>query len=47
VHEDYRKKDISVELIKNACQFAASRDGTIVEAYPTEAKSKNSAPVFM
>lgn len=38
---------ISVELIKNACHFAASKGGTIVEAYPTETKTKNSAPVFI
>ena len=47
VHKEYRKKGISVELIKNACDFAALKGGTIVEAYPTETKSKNSAPVFI
>jgi GNAT superfamily N-acetyltransferase len=47
VHKDYRKMGISVELIKNACDFAASKGGTIVEAYPTETKTKNSAPVFI
>jgi GNAT superfamily N-acetyltransferase len=47
VHKDYRKKGISIELIKNACDFAASKGGTIVEAYPTETKTKNSAPVFI
>ena len=47
VHKDYRKMGISVELIKNACSFAASNGGTIVEAYPTETKTKNSAPVFI
>jgi GNAT superfamily N-acetyltransferase len=47
VHKDYRKMGISVELIKNACSFAASKGGTIVEAYPTETKTKNSAPVFI
>jgi len=47
IHKDYRKMGISVELIKNACGFAASKGGTIVEAYPTETKTKNSAPVFI
>ena len=47
VHKDYRKKGISIELIKNACHFAALKGGTIVEAYPTETKSENSAPVFI
>jgi GNAT superfamily N-acetyltransferase len=47
VHKDYRKKGISVKLIENACYFAASKGGTIVEAYPTETKTKNSAPVFI
>ncbi|MDP2363379.1 MAG: GNAT family N-acetyltransferase [Ignavibacteria bacterium] len=47
VHKNYRKKGISVELIKNACDFAASKGGTIVEAYPTETNTKNSAPVFI
>jgi GNAT superfamily N-acetyltransferase len=47
VHKDYRKMGVSVELIKNACDFAASKGGMIVEAYPTETRTKNSAPVFI
>lgn len=47
VHKDYRKKGISVELINSACDFAASKGGTIVEAYPTDTKNKTSAPVFI
>ena len=47
IHKDYRKRGVSVGLIKNACDFAASKGGTIVEAYPTETKTKNSAPVFI
>ena len=47
IHKDYRKKGISVELIKNACRFAAVKGGTIVEAYPTETKNKTVAPVFI
>lgn len=47
VHKDYRKMGISVELIKNACNFAASKGGMIVEAYPTDTRTKNSAPVFI
>lgn len=47
VHKEYRKRGISVELIKNACDFAAFKGGTIVEAYPVETKTKNSAAVFI
>lgn len=47
IHKDYRKKGISVQLIKSACKFAASKGGTIVEAYPTDTKNKSSAPVFI
>ncbi|HCY76879.1 MAG TPA: GNAT family N-acetyltransferase [Ignavibacteriales bacterium] len=47
IHKDYRKMGVSVALVKNACDFAASKGGTIVEAYPTETKTKNSAPVFI
>ena len=47
IHKYYRKRGVSVGLIKNACDFAASKGGTIVEAYPTETKTKNSAPVFI
>ena len=47
VHKDYRKMGISIELIKNACNFAASKGGMIVEAYPTDTKTKNSVPVFI
>jgi GNAT superfamily N-acetyltransferase len=47
VHKDYRKKGISVGLIKNACKFAASKGGTIIEAYPTDTKNKSVAPTFI
>ena len=47
IHKDYRKKGISVQLINSACDFAASKGGTIVEAYPTDTKNKTSAPVFI
>jgi GNAT superfamily N-acetyltransferase len=47
VHKDYRKMGISIELIKNACHFAASKGGMIVEAYPTDTKKNNSVPVFI
>ena len=36
-----------MELIRNACNFAASKGGMIIEAYPTDTKTKNSAPVFI
>lgn len=38
---------ISIELIKKACDFAASKGGMIVEAYPTDTRTKYSAPVFI
>jgi ribosomal protein S18 acetylase RimI-like enzyme len=47
VHKNFRKMGVSTELIKNACNFASSKGGTIVEAYPTETKTNNSAPVFI
>lgn len=47
IHKDYRKKGISVQLINSAYEFAASRGGTIVEAYPTDTKNKTSALVFI
>jgi len=47
VHKDYRKMGVSVEIIKKACNFAELKGGTIVEAYPTETKNNNSAPVFI
>jgi GNAT superfamily N-acetyltransferase len=47
VHKDYRKKGISVGLIKKACDFAASKGGMIVEAYPTDTKSKPAVPTFI
>lgn len=47
VHKDYRKMGISIELIKKACDFAASKGGMIVEAYPTDTRTKYSAPVFI
>ncbi len=47
VHKDYRKMGMSIELIKNACDFAASKGGMIVEAYPTDTKKNNSVPVFI
>lgn len=47
IHKNFRKMGVSTELIKNACNFASSKGGTIVEAYPTETRTKNSAPVFI
>ena len=47
IHKEYRRKGISVDLIKNACYFAASNGGMIVEAYSIETKIKNYASVFL
>ena len=47
VHKYYNKMSVSVVLIKNSREFAASKGGTIVDAYPTETKTKNSVPVFV
>jgi GNAT superfamily N-acetyltransferase len=47
VHKNYRKKGVSTELIKNACDFVASKGGTIIEGYPIETKTNNTSPVFI
>lgn len=47
VHKDYRKRGVSVGLIKNACKFAASKGGTIIEAYPIDTKNKPGVPAFI
>jgi len=47
VHKDYTKKGILIKLIKNACDFAASKGGMIIVPYQTETKTKIPAPVFV
>lgn len=47
VHKNYRRKNVSVELIKEAVKFAKKKKAKIVEAYPVEPKTKKSAPVFI
>lgn len=47
VHKDYRRKDVSVELIKEAVKFAKKNKAKIVEGYPVEPKTDKAAPPFI
>lgn len=47
VHKNYRRKNVSVELIKEAVKFAKRNKAKLVEAYPFEPKSKTAAPPFI
>ena len=46
-HKDYRRKGLSIELIKNAVSFAKKRGSKFVEGYPVQTRNKNTAPVFI
>lgn len=47
VTRNYRRKGITVELLKAAVGFAASQGAHIVEGYPVEPKQEKVAPVFI
>lgn len=47
VHKNYRRKNVSVELIKEAVKFAKKKKAKIVEASPVEPKTKKAEPVFI
>lgn len=47
VHKNYRRKNVSVELIKQAVKFAKKNKAQIVEAYPVEPKTDKAAPAFI
>jgi GNAT superfamily N-acetyltransferase len=43
----YRRKGVSIELLREAVKYVASKGGKIVEGYPTESKWKNAPPPFV
>lgn len=47
VHKNYRRKNVSVELIKQAVKFAKKNKAKIIEGYPVEPKTDKAAPVFI
>lgn len=47
VHKNYRRKNVSVELIKQAVNFAEKNKAKIIEAYPVEPKTNEAAPPFI
>jgi GNAT superfamily N-acetyltransferase len=47
VARPYRRSGLSVELLRGAVKLARSKGARIVEGYPTEARGKRSADVFV
>ena len=47
IHKDYRKKGLSVQILKAAVDYVATRGGRIVEGYPVEPKKAKTANVFV
>ncbi len=47
IDKDYRRKGVSVELIKYAVKFAKKNKAKIVEGYPVEPKTEKAAPPFI
>jgi GNAT superfamily N-acetyltransferase len=47
IARSHRRKGLMVRLIRAAVAFAQSHGATIVEAYPVEAKRKDSPDVYM
>jgi GNAT superfamily N-acetyltransferase len=46
VDKNYRKKGVTVELLREAGRHAKKNGGRILEGYPIDPKTKNYAPVF-
>jgi len=46
ISKPYRRKGLSVKLLKQAMKFANEQGAEIIEAYPVEPKSKNMPDVF-
>lgn len=46
INKDYRRKGLTVELLREAEKFARKNGGKILEGYPIDPKTKNYAPVF-
>ena len=47
VSRKYRRKGLTVQLLKGAVNFAAQNGAHIVEAYPVEPKKENAPDVFV
>ncbi len=47
VHKDYRRRGLTVELLRAAEKFAASQGARILEGYPEEPKSAHAPAVFI
>jgi GNAT superfamily N-acetyltransferase len=45
--KSHRRRGLTVELIREAVKFVASRGGKIIEAYPVEPKSSNAPAPFI
>jgi GNAT superfamily N-acetyltransferase len=46
IDKDYRRKGLTVELLKEAGKYTKKNGGRILEGYPIDPKTKNYAPVF-
>jgi len=46
IHKDYRKKGLSVRILKAAVEYVKNQGGQIVEGYPVEPKKGKTADVF-
>ncbi len=46
IDKNYRRKGLTVELLREAGKFAKKNGGRILEGYPIDPKTENYAPVF-
>jgi GNAT superfamily N-acetyltransferase len=46
IAKDYRKKGVTVQLLKAAADYVREQGGTVIEGYPVEPKMKNMPDVF-
>lgn len=46
IHKDYRRRGLSVALLKAAVEYVRQQGGAIVEGYPVEPQSDNMPDVF-
>lgn len=46
INKDYRRKGLTVELLREAGKHAKKNGAKILEGYPVDPKTKNYAPVF-
>jgi GNAT superfamily N-acetyltransferase len=47
IEKDYRRKGLSILLIKAAVDYVEGQGGKVLEAYPVEPRKKNMPPVFV